>query len=155
MAERGKSVPEEVKTSRVVIDASGLIVGRLASHVAKRVLTGEEVIVINAEKTVISGSRAYIMENFKKHLTTKTHGSQDKAPKHPRRPDNYVRRVVRGMLPWKEPKGKSAYRRLKVYIGLPAGLKTPAQTIPEAKKDIRPSMTVGELMELFGWKKPQ
>ena len=42
-----------------VIDANGLILGRLASTVAKRLLSGdEEIHIVNAEKAVISGSRA-------------------------------------------------------------------------------------------------
>ena len=155
MANLGKSKSKSTETTEVVIDASGLILGRLASNVAKRILNGEKVTVINAENAIISGSREYIKENYRKHLTTRTLGSQDKAPKHPRRPDNYVRRVVRGMLPWKQPKGKIAFRKLRVYIGLPETIKTPAQSIPEALKNIRPSMAVGELMENFGWKRPQ
>ena len=136
----------------VVIDATDLILGRLASHVAKLILTGERVAVINAENTVISGSKKNTVEKFKKRLEMRTLGSQKKAPKHARRPDTYVRRVVRGMIPWKKANGKSAYRRLKVYVGSPERIRSPAQTIPEARKVIRPSMTVGELMQTFGWK---
>lgn len=88
---------EAGRSRRVVIDASGLILGRLASHVAKRLLIGDEVIVINAEKAVISGNKRNIVEEFKKNLTTRTLGSQKKAPKHARRPETYVQRVVRGM----------------------------------------------------------
>jgi len=143
------------KIGRAVIDASGLILGRLASHVAKRILAGEEIIVVNAENAMISGSKTKIVETYKKHLETRTLTSQDKAPKHPRRPDTYVRRVVRGMIPWKKPEGKKAYRRLKVYVGLPENFTaTPTQTPAEAKKSVHSFMTVGELMETFGWKRP-
>jgi large subunit ribosomal protein L13 len=138
-----------------VVDASGVIVGRLASYVAKRLLDGEEIVVVNAEKAVISGSKEHVVDAFKTRLGRRTLGSQTKAPKHPRRPEMYVRRVVRGMLPWKKPRGKMAYRRLEVYVGVPHDLKDASpQTFPDAVKDLYPSMTVGTLMGIFGWTNP-
>lgn len=152
MRKNGKSQFETKRMHTTIIDASGHILGRLASNVAKSILTGEDIIVVNVEKAVISGSKKNIVEEFKIRLGTRTLGSQKKAPKHPRRPDTYVRKVVRGMLPWKKPRGKRAYKRLKVYIGVPESLgEFRIQTIPKIIKNIRPSMTVGELMETFGW----
>jgi len=143
----------KVEKGIVFIDASGLVLGRLASNVAKRILMGERVVIVNSEKAVISGSKENITEEFKKRLELRTLGSQEKAPKHPRRPDNYVRRVVRGMLPWKKPRGKNAYRRLKVYIGMPKEfLGASVQSVPEARKSLTSPITVGELLETFGWK---
>ena len=63
-----------------------------------------------------------------------------------------MRRIV-GMLPWKKPKGKRMYRRLKVYIGLPKELEDPRSDLPRCEEDLRPSITVGELSEIFGWHK--
>ena len=140
---------------RTVIDASGLILGRLASYVAKQILLGEEIVVVNAENAVITGRKKSVVAKFQTRLGIRTLGTQKKAPKHARRPDTYIRRVVRGMLPWKKPKGKSAYRRLKVYISVPEDLKdAPTHSFPRARKELRPSMTVGELMTIFGWKNP-
>lgn len=140
---------------RTVIDASGTILGRLASYAAKQVLIGNEIVIVNAEKAVISGKKQRIVNDFKQHLGTKTWGSQKKAPKHPRRPDTYVRRVIRGMLPWKKARGRNAFRRLKVYISTPEDLKKAHHTyIPHAQKTLRPAMTVGELLTIFGWKNP-
>jgi large subunit ribosomal protein L13 len=111
--------------------------------------------VVNAEKAVISGSKEHVVDAFKTRLGRRTLGSQTKAPKHPRRPEMYVRRVVRGMLPWKKPRGKMAYRRLEVYVGVPHDLKDASpQTFPDAVKDLYPSMTVGTLMGIFGWTNP-
>ena len=142
-------------TRKTVVDASGVVVGRLASYVAKRLLTGEEIVVVNAEKAVISGSKEHVVDAFKTRLGRRTLGSQTKAPKHPRRPEMYVRRVVRGMLPWKKPRGKMAYRRLEVYVGVPQDLKDASpQTFPDAVKLLYPSMTVGALMGIFGWTNP-
>ena len=153
---KSRNIQSEKKgVHATTIDASGLILGRLASHVAKRILLGEEIVVVNADKLVITGSKQNITEEFKARLGTKTWGSQKKAPKHARRPDTYVRRVVRGMLPWKKPRGKRAYRRLKIYIGVPESLgEVSTQTLPDARKNVRPFMTVGELLEVFGWENP-
>jgi large subunit ribosomal protein L13 len=150
---KSRKQKEKKKTLMTVIDASGLILGRLASHVAKRILIGENIVIINAEKAIITGSKENIVEEFKTRLGTKTFQSQKYAPVHARRPDRYVRRVIRGMLPWKKPRGKNAYRKLKVYISIPENYKeVSTQTFSDAKKNIRPSMTVGELLQIFGWK---
>ena len=103
----------------IIIDASGLILGRLASYVAKHALEGREIVIINAEKAVISGKRKSIVQEAKNKLRTRTLGSQDKAPSHPRRADLYMRRVIRGMLPRRKSTGADAFKRIKVYIGVP------------------------------------
>jgi len=141
---------------KVIIDASDLILGRLASEVAKRLLMGDKVDVVNADLAIISGSKERIKEDYKNKLGTRTLGSQKKAPKHARRPETYIRRVIRGMLPWKKKaKGKIAFGRLRVYSGIPSDVNPSLiQTIPKAKKYLKPSITVGELMKTFGWKNP-
>jgi large subunit ribosomal protein L13 len=119
------SEPEEI------VDASNLILGRMATYVAKRALEGRRVIIVNAEQAVISGTKFRVVARAKLKLKTRTLANQAKAPTHPRRPDNYVRRVVRGMLPWKKSRGKDAYRRVRVFIGTPAEL----QGKPSVKLD--------------------
>jgi len=51
-----------------IIDADKLILGRMASIVAKRLLNGEMIIIVNAESTVISGSRRNIIADQLKTL---------------------------------------------------------------------------------------
>jgi large subunit ribosomal protein L13 len=134
----------------IVIDASDLILGRVASFVAKRALEGDEVVLFNAEKAVISGTKANIVEEAKRRLKTRTLASQYKAPTHPRRADTYVRRVIRGMLPRRKPKGATALKRVHVYIGTPEEYRgKPAVKIPgaEAAKLTCSYVTVGELSE--------
>lgn len=103
----------------VLLDAKGQILGRLASYAAKHALSGNNVIVLNAEKAVISGRRKNIVEEAKRRLQTRTLASQTTAPVHQRRPDLYLRRVIRGMLPWKKAKGKAAFHRVFVFMGVP------------------------------------
>lgn len=99
-----------------VIDASNLILGRMASMVAQRLLSGEEINIINAEKTIISGRKDTTFERYKKYVDR---GSREFGPFFPRRPDQIVARTIRGMIPHKKMTGREAYKRLKVYIGVP------------------------------------
>jgi len=141
----------------VIINASNLILGRVASFAAKRALQGEEVVVFNAENAVISGTKANIVEEAKRRLKTRTLASQYKAPTHPRRPDTYVRRVIRGMLPRRKPKGSAALKRIRVYVGTPEEFRDKSTVkIPDADASkLRCAyVTVGELSEEIGgpWK---
>jgi len=138
-----------------IIDATGLILGRMASVVAKRLLQGETIIIVNAEKAVISGKRLSILREVKEFLEV---GHPRKGPFHPRRPDQIVRRTIRGMLPRKKPKGMQAYKRLRVFIGVPEELKGGrVETIPEANAEkLRcPYISVGKLSEEIGWTPPR
>ena len=135
----------------IIIDAKGLILGRMASIIAKRLLQGESIIVLNAEKAAISGKRLQIVKEAKTFLEV---GHPRKGPYHPRRPDRIVRRTIRGMLPRKKPKGRQAYKRLKVYLGVPKEFEgKEIQTIIEAsaEKLKSPYITVGELAKEIGW----
>ena len=91
----------------------------MASYAAKNALSGNMVVVLNAEKAVISGRKSNIVEEAMRRLNTRTLANQTTAPVHQRRPDLYFRRVVRGMLPWKKPKGKAAFHRVFVFMGVP------------------------------------
>ena len=135
----------------IIIDAKGLILGRMASIIAKRLLQGESVIVLNAEKTAISGKRLQIVKEAKTFLEV---GHPRKGPFHQRRPDRIVRRTIRGMLPRKKPKGMQAFKRLKVYLGAPMEFNgKEIQTILDAsaEKLKSPYITVGELAKEIGW----
>jgi len=134
-----------------IIDATGLILGRLASFAAKRLLQGESIIIVNAEKAIISGKRLSRVNEAKTFLEV---GHPRKGPYHPRRPDRILRRTIRGMLPWKKPKGQQAYRRLRVYISVPEEFKgKEMQTIPNANAEKLgcPYITLGELAKEIGW----
>ena len=135
----------------VVVDAKGLILGRMASTIAKRLLEGENIIIMNAEKAVISGKRLSRIKEAKKKLEV---GHPKKGPFHPRRPEEIVRRTIKGMLPRRKPKGQQAYRRLKVFVDVPQELKeTETQTIPDARSEKLkcPYITVGKLAKEIGW----
>ncbi|GAG00354.1 unnamed protein product, partial [marine sediment metagenome] len=75
-----------------VIDADGLILGRMASVVAKRLLEGERIDIVNAESIVVSGRRLQIIKARKEFL--ELGGRQDKGPFHYRKPNAIVRKTI-------------------------------------------------------------
>lgn len=134
-----------------IINADGLILGRMASTIAKRLLNNEEIIVVNAERAVLSGKKKSKVIEAKKFLEV---GHPKMGPFHYRRPDRIVRRTVRGMLPYKQPKGKQAYKRLRVYMGVPDEFKDQKmETLvdAQAKKLTCPYFTLGEFAKEIGW----
>jgi large subunit ribosomal protein L13 len=115
-----------------IIDANNIVLGRLASVIAKRLLNGEEIIVVNAGKALIQGSRKEILADYHKKRTI---GSQRKGPFYPAKPERIFKRTVRGMLPYQKGRGREAYKRLKVHAGTPSRIKPEdVQTIPELSK---------------------
>jgi len=144
---------QTTKSSVTLVNAEGLIVGRMCSKVAKRLLNGEQVIVVNAEKAVFSGKKKSKVAEAKQFLEV---GAPMRGPFHYRRPDRYLRKTVRGMLPFKQPKGKNAYKRLKVYMGIPTELKDQQMiTFEEASStNLKgPHFTLAEMAREIGWSK--
>ncbi len=104
----------------MIIDAKNAIVGRLGTIVAKKALLGEEVIIVNAEKAIITGKPELVID---KYYNATQRGNPFKGPFISRAPDRLLRRMIRGMLPYKKPRGKEAYKRIKCYIGVPEEFK--------------------------------
>ncbi|QLG48235.1 50S ribosomal protein L13 [Natrinema halophilum] len=98
-----------------VVDAQDCILGRVASEVAQRALDGERVAIVNAEDAVITGGKEDIFETYRTRLQM----GSDSGPYYPRRPDTIFKRSVRGMLPYKKPRGREALDSVRVYVGNP------------------------------------
>ena len=142
---------QTAKNQATLINAEGLIVGRMASQVAKKLLNGEKVIIVNAEKAVISGKKKSKVAEAKEFLEV---GAPMRGPFHYRRPDRILRKTVRGMLPFKQPKGKTAFKKLKVFMSVPEDLRDqPMITVKEANaaKLKGPYFTLAELAKEIGW----
>jgi len=143
------------KSSRpVVVDGTNLIAGRLCSNVAKLLLQGNRVAVINSEKIMISGRRRGIIDEYKQFLKISSILHPKHGPFHPRKPDTMISRMIRGMLPRDKPSGKEALKRLRVYIGVPKDVKTLGKTQLEKTKIRKSSAlytSVGELGRYVGW----
>lgn len=138
-----------------IIDASNLILGRMASIVAKRLLTGENIVIINAEKCVITGSPKVIINMYRKRLRWRTYKNPElRGHKFQRRPDFFVKRAVRGMLPRRKPHGLKAFRRLRVYVGMPEEFRNAnTETIYEAKlkPEVSKFIYISELVKHLGY----
>ena len=140
-----------------IIDGEGLILGRLASAVAKKLLTEKdtEIVIVNAERVVISGSKE---RTFKDYKAKKDRGSKEQGPFFPKMPDRIVKRTIRGMLPYKQAKGRDAFSRLKVYLSIPDEYESAERGKVEsasAERLSRKYVTVGEVSEKLGWAQKQ
>ena len=100
----------------MIIDAKDLILGRMATFVAKKALLGEKIDVINCEKAIILGSKKDI---FGKYIHRGTRGGPFHGPFIPKMPDRFVRRSIRGMLNYKQSRGREAFERIMCYISVP------------------------------------
>jgi len=120
--------PDDITRSWHVVDADGLVLGRLATEVASRLRgkhkpifaphidTGDHVIVVNAAKVVLTAGKAgkeveYRHSGYPGGL--KAQGLDDLLAT---RPEEVVRRAVRGMIP-KTRLGRQQLLKLKVYAG--------------------------------------
>lgn len=139
----------------MIIDGEGLVLGRLASKISKILLSGEDVTVLNAEKIMISGNRDWAYQKYKQRIDRASISNpRDMGPKYPRRPDDIFRRTVRGMIPYRKSRGREAYKRLKVHVGVPKEFESQEKTrIPEAEpKNITKSIKLGTVSQLLGSK---
>jgi large subunit ribosomal protein L13 len=132
-----------------VINAEGHILGRLSTNVAKRLLQGEMIVIVNAEKAIITGDRYMVFANYsQKH----NRGRQINGPFFPKRADMIMKRTVRGMIPFKNPHGKEVYRNLTVYVGVPKEHANAQFEKIEAATNLWTSryVTLGEVAEHLG-----
>ncbi|MFZ4667954.1 MAG: 50S ribosomal protein L13 [Microthrixaceae bacterium] len=118
----------EIHRTWYVVDADGLTLGRMATEVA-RVLrgkhktmftphldTGDHVIIINADKVVLTSNKAETKRVYRHSGYPGGIKSATYAELLDRKPEDAVRRTVRGMLP-KNRLGRQMLRKLKVYAG--------------------------------------
>jgi len=135
-----------------VIDGNGLTLGRLASHVAEKLLAGETINLVNSEKVILSGRKEVVIGRFRRRINLRYKGNPFRGPKFPKMPHMLVKKSISGMLPSKTPRGRNALKRLKCFIGVPSEFsKARLETIEEAKKKFVTSVTsVEELCRALG-----
>ena len=139
---------------RVVVDATNHIAGRLCSYVAKMLLKGDNVVVLNAEKAMLSGERYSTIRQWHEYLEIGSVVNPIHGPFHARRPDTIITRMVRGMVPKRKPKGITAMKRLRVYIGVPKnyeGVKGKEFEDAKIRKPVSYYTSIHDLAKLIGW----
>jgi large subunit ribosomal protein L13 len=99
----------------LVVDARDCILGRVASEVAQRAMDGERVAVVNAEQAIITGDEDDILSVYRKRVDV----GSDRGPYYPKRPDRIFKRAIRGMVPYKTPRGREAFENVRTYVGNP------------------------------------
>lgn len=105
----------------MIIDATDLVLGRMAAQVAKRAILGEEIHIVNAEKAVITGNKKGIIDKYRHRQVYR--GQPKTGPFFYTKENLFVKRAIRGMLPYKNEKGRSAFQRIKCYISIPPEFK--------------------------------
>ena len=139
----------------VVVDATNHIAGRLASNVAKLLLQGQRVTVVNCEKIMMSGKRETQIREYREFLEINSIINYKHGPVHYRRPDTMMAKMIRQMLPFdRKPSGKLAFARLRTYIGAPNNTK-PIEKIQFKKALITRAASnytpLAEICRVIGW----
>lgn len=134
-----------------VVDGSSMVFGRLASQIAKKLLLGEEVYLINAEKLVLVGNPKQIRERYLTKRGIRHKGRPEKSPVWPKVPHMLVKRMVRGMLPRETVRGRIALKRLMVYSGNPRNLTGDTAFEKAAYDGISKHITIQELCRSLGY----
>ena len=105
----------------MIINAENLILGRLGAYAAKKSLLGEEIKIVNCKNVVIIGKKDEILRRYKQKQERTT---PRKGPFIPKTPERFVKRAIRGMLPYKKERGRTALKRILCYTSIPESLKS-------------------------------
>ncbi|XP_065579713.1 large ribosomal subunit protein uL13-like [Artemia franciscana] len=142
----------------IIIDASGHLMGRLSTVVAKSLLNGNKVIVLRAEEINISGTFYRAKLKYLRFLKKRCNVNPARGPFHHRAPSKIFERAVRGMIPYKTTRGRQAMKRLRAYEGVPPKYQRMTKQIaPRALRAValkpgRKYCKVGRLSHEVGWK---
>lgn len=108
---------------KIIIDAENGMKGRIASFAAKQALLGNEIVIVNCEKALISGDEKMNLADFKFNKAINTI-KPTKGPFFSRDPEKIMKRAIRGMLPdYRRGRGREAWKIIRCYIGIPEEFK--------------------------------
>jgi large subunit ribosomal protein L13 len=99
----------------MIVDAKDNVAGRLASKVAKAIINGERVTVINSQELVMVGNKKSILEKFTTRVDGAVKSNPHYGPKYDRIPSKIFRRMVRNMLPTKKRAKERIIKQLRVF----------------------------------------
>jgi large subunit ribosomal protein L13 len=136
----------------IVFDATGSVAGRLAALATKKALAGEDIVIVNAEKAIISGAPKMVVSKYYNRRLMTQKGNPDHAAKWPRRPDLLFKRIIRGMVPKKSSRGSVAYHKIKTFMGVPKEFEGTQKERFAVKNLSIASITLEQLGERLGWK---
>jgi large subunit ribosomal protein L13 len=136
-----------MEDKKLVINAENSPIGRIASYAAKKSLLGDKIIIVNVEKAIITGKRETILNEY---LILRKRGNDiPSGPFFPSSPEDVMKRTIRGMLSYKQERGRNALKRIKCYEGVPEEVKDENMEKLESKE----GMKLGELCKLLKGRK--
>jgi len=141
----------------VVVDCAGHLLGRLASLLAKELLSGQKIVVVRTEEINISGSLFRNQLIFSKFMQKRCNTNPRRGPYHFRAPGRILYRAIRGMIPHKTKRGQAALDRLKLFEGCPHPYdRMKKQVLPAALRVLRLKpgrkyCRLGDLAKAYGW----
>ncbi|KRH91984.1 60S ribosomal protein L13a, partial [Pseudoloma neurophilia] len=145
-------------TSNIIINAQDHVAGKLATFVAKNILEGQKVTVVNAEYLVLTGPIKRSIGKFNDYLNKRRLINPSIGHKHHRSPSMFLQRIIRRMVPKKIIKGQKALKLLTIYESCPDELAhkkwmvCPRAQLKNTSDPIRKSFYIKELLTKFGWK---
>jgi len=149
-----KKTTENKIRNLLVMDATNLITGRLASWAAKQALLGNNVVIVNSENAILTGDKHKIFARYQ-YFRRET-GTPFKGPFISRSPDRLLRRIIKKMLPFKRSRGVTAFHRVMCYLGVPKEFEGKAKTLKEAdvtNRKVVEFTTIKEVCKLLGFKR--
>jgi len=133
-----------VDVRKIVVDATGAILGRLCSFAAKQALLGKEVIIVNCQNALVSGQKSNVIAEY--HVARVRGGTSLRGPHFPKSPERLVKRTVRGMLSFQQTRGITAHKRVICYNDVPAEYHAQKKIKIESNKKTK-TMTLLELSQ--------
>ncbi|VVB71090.1 50S ribosomal protein L13 [uncultured archaeon] len=135
----------------LVLNAENAIAGKLSACAAKSALQGVEVKIINSEKAVITGDKDYIVTRYFNKREQKNKANPEESFKLSRRPDLFLKKMIKGMLPKHNRTGSDAEQRITCYYGNPENLK--AETFKYTGDKVKGKLTsIESICIALGWK---
>jgi large subunit ribosomal protein L13 len=104
----------------IVVDATEAVLGRVASYSAKQSLLGKSVAIVNCGRAVITGRRDTTITSYK--YSRSLGGASQRGPNFPSNTERIFKRTIRGMLSYRQGRGREALKRIFCYVNVPAFL---------------------------------
>merc|ERR1712232_271413 len=142
----------------IVVDGRDHLLGRLASIVAKELLSGQKVVIVRCESMCISGSLTRNRVKYAQFRRKRMNTNPRRGPFHFKSPSRMVWRTIRGMIPHKTSRGKQALALLSTFEGVPPPFDKKKRMVVSAAlrvlrlKPGRDFTVIGDLAHSIGWK---
>jgi large subunit ribosomal protein L13 len=118
-----------------VINGKNAILGRLASFAAKKALMGNQIAIVNCNEVVVSGKPKSVIGEYQ--ISRKRGGASQHGPFFPKSPERIVKRTIRGMISYKQGRGRMAFNRIKCYNDTPLELEESKKLTAGKEKRIK------------------